>query len=185
MCATFAPRMAGRVGWADTTGLGQRVPGAVSVLLWLAAGAAMALGVLHGLGQRPDVTLPAPPSAPWAVDTPAVARALGARATAAAPVAAAPVVADNRYALLGVVAAAGGGSGVALIAVEGQRPQPYRVGAVLDGRWQVRAVQRRSVELVAHGATQPVTAGAGAGAEATQPPVLTLSLPLPPSLLPR
>jgi general secretion pathway protein C len=105
-----------------------------------------------------------------AVDTRAVARALGAPQNAV--VAAATAAAPSRYVLTGVVAPAatgfstegGTGSGVALIAIDGQRPSPYRVGAVLDGRWRVQSVERRSVVL------QPAQ-GLGGG------PATTLSLP--------
>jgi len=36
---------------------------------------------------------------------------------------------------------------VALIAIDGQRPGTYRVGAVVDGRWAVQSVERRTVVL--------------------------------------
>lgn len=165
-----ATRMAGRVGGVGGAGWAARVPAAVSFLLWLAAGAVVAFGVLHGWGQRADVALPAPPSVPWAVDTSAVARALGARPASSVAAVAQPV-ADSRYTLLGVVAPTGtdSQSGVALIAVDGQRPQPHRVGAPVDGRWRVSAVHRRTVELEAL-----VLEGAASGAA---PARQTLSLP--------
>ena len=129
------------------------------MLVWLAAGAAVAHGVLHGLGQRADVALPAPPVAAWQVDTPLVAKALGAKAHSSPTSVAAEPAGQSRYTLLGVVAPAATGSslaaesssGVALIAVDGQRALPYRVGAVVDGRWQVQSVQRRAVVLAAIG----------------------------------
>ncbi len=78
---------------------------------------------------------------------------------------------QHRWHLLGVVApanAGSSGSGVALIAVEGQRAAPYRVGAVLDERWVVRSVGRTAVELSAQIA--PSSVGAA-------PTVLTLTVP--------
>lgn len=156
--------------------------GAVAVLVWLAAGAAASYGVLHGLGQRPDVPLPMPPVTAWAVDTAMVARALGATTSTnaqPAPQVVAEPAGPSRYTVLGVVAptASDSGSGVALVSVDGQRPLPYRVGAVLDGRWQVQSVQRRAVVLVAMaGAAVP---------QGTAPLTQTLRVPDPASLSPR
>jgi general secretion pathway protein C len=154
----------------------------VAVLVWLAAGAAASYGVLHGLGQRPDVPLPMPPVTAWAVDTAMVARALGATTSTnaqPAPQVVAEPAGPSRYTVLGVVAptASDSGSGVALVSVDGQRPLPYRVGAVLDGRWQVQSVQRRAVVLVAMaGAAVP---------QGTAPLTQTLRVPDPASLSPR
>lgn len=166
-------RLSGRLALSD----------AVAVLVWLAAGAAASYGVLHGLGQRPDVPLPMPPVTAWPVDTTMVARALGATTSSSQPTP--QVVAESaspsRYAVLGVVAptASGSGSGVALVSVDGQRPLPYRAGAVLDGRWQVQSVQRQAVVLVA-------MAGAnGAVPHGTAPLTQTLRVPDPASLSPR
>jgi general secretion pathway protein C len=138
------------------------LPVAVALLVWLLAGFSVAYWALRWVGQSPATPVPAAVPAPGQVDSQSVAKALGAQTAVAV---AAPVAAPTRYVLTGVVAPAGqaGGSGVALIAIEGQRPSPYRVGAVLDGRWRVHAVERRSVVL------QPVV-GDGAG-------VTTLVLP--------
>ena len=141
------PLAAGRVGrwW----------PVGVAFAVWLLVGFSVVYLLLRWFGQAPATQLPvsAGLSVIQGVDTQAVAHALGApRASAAAAVAAS---APSRYALTGVVAPVSGAhstqtaspSGVALIAVDGQRPSPYRVGAVLDGRWRVHAVERRSVVL--------------------------------------
>lgn len=138
------------------------LPVGVALLVWLLAGFSVAYGVLRWLNQGPATPVPVAISAPLQVDPQAVAKALGAQAAVSV---AAPTAAPARYVLMGVVAPAGemGGSGVALIATEGQRPNPYRVGAVLDGRWQVQSVERRAVVL------KPV-AGNAAG-------VTTLALP--------
>jgi len=138
------------------------LPFGVALLVWLLAGFSVAYWALRWVAQSPATPVPVAVSAPGQVDPQAVAKALGAQAAVSAV---APTVAPTRYVLNGVVAPVGqsGGSGVALIAIEGQRPIPYRVGAVLDGRWRVHAVERRSVVL------QPVSGGA-AGAT-------TLALP--------
>ena len=115
--------------------------------MWLCAGFVLTYVVLHWMAQRPATLVPVQATAAVGADTQAVARALGAQSIQAAPVA--PAAAPSRYVLTGVVAPAGGGqsSGVALIAIDGQRPGTYRVGAVLDGRWAVQTVERRSVVL--------------------------------------
>lgn len=149
----------------------------VTVLVWLGAGASVAHWGLRAWGQGPTTPVPVASVTAMAVDTQAVARALGAQAMVVQPTAMdAPVQADvaSRYAVLGVVAPAGtgsSGSGVALIAVEGQRPMPYRVGAVLDERWVVRSVGRSTVELAALGTPAASAASASAG--------LTLAVPQP------
>lgn len=138
------------------------LPVGVALLVWLLAGFSVTYWALRWVEQSPATPVPVVVAVPGQVDPQSVAKALGAQAVL--PVAAS-TVAPTRYVLTGVVAPAGpsGGSGVALIAIEGQRPSPYRVGAVLDGRWRVHAVERRSVVL------QPVS-GAAAG-------VTTLALP--------
>ena len=66
--------------------------------------------------------------------------------------------------VFGVVADRADG-GAALIAIDGQPPRPYRVGATLEGGVVLQAVQRRSVRLA--------PAGSGESFE--------LSLPEPPA----
>jgi len=81
----------------------------------------------------------------------------------------------GRYTLQGVVASASG-PGVALIAVEGQRALPYRVGSLVDGRWWVQSVGRRTVTLV------PVSAGQALAPDETSAGGITLALPVQPSV---
>jgi general secretion pathway protein C len=58
-----------------------------------------------------------------------------------------PVV-PARYTLAGVMAVGRDGhTGVALIATDGQKAKPYRVGADVDGRWRVQSVSARTVVL--------------------------------------
>ena len=79
------------------------------------------------------------------------------------PSAAAPAVeAASRYRLVGVVAS-GPDRGAALIAVDGQPPKPYRVGAVLEGGLVLRSLAARQARL------EPES-GTGAAVELTLPP---------------
>ena len=136
----------------------------VTALVWLAAGASVTHWVMRSLAQETTTQVPMVPSAVMSIDTQRVASALGAHAMVQPAVSPVPVQADaaSKYAVLGVVAPAGGGpsvSGVALISVEGQRPSPYRVGAVLDECWVVRSVGRATVELVPAGPAASASSG--------------------------
>ena len=95
----------------------------------------------------------------------------------------APVTAESRFQLVGVAApkaGMGAGEGVALIAVEGLPPRPYRVGAVVDADLLLLSVTSRSAELGPKGKDKspslvlqlqppgiavnaPIVSGAGAG----------------------
>lgn len=138
-----------------------------AVLVWGLAGyAALYWGLRLTREADGPVRTPLPVSTAD-IDTSAVARALGAGGSAPAAVPVADV--NARYVLVGVLAgsATSDGHGVALIAVEGQKPQPFAVGAVVDGQWVVRRVTARGATLVPQGAS----AAEGAG--------LTLSMPDP------
>lgn len=117
----------------------------VAGLLWLAAGLSAGYWVLQALGRSPVTPLTVAPPSAIQVDTVAVARVLGAQPQASAT-AAAPVSTGTQYNLLGVVAASAAG-GAALIAVNGQPPRPYRVGASLEGGLVLQSVSRRSARL--------------------------------------
>ncbi len=164
----FTPRVgAGAVVAAADAG-GSWAAGLSAVVVWAAAGASVAYGVVHGLGRAASEPLAVAAPAPKEVDSQAVARALGARAAASPASGAVPPADAGHYRLLGVVAPAkASDSGVALLAVQDQRPLPFRVGAVVDGRWQVRSVGKRSVVLA------PYVVGAVTGSTGT----ITLSLP--------
>ncbi|MDM0017882.1 type II secretion system protein N [Variovorax saccharolyticus] len=100
--------------------------------VWALAAASL---VFWGLRLAGPSDAPAPPAVAGtpqaALDPAAVARVLGAVSTQAAAVAAPE--AASRFSLLGVVADAEQ-QGVALIAVDGKPPRPFRVGArVADG----------------------------------------------------
>lgn len=145
-------------------GAGRRAPAWVAGLLWLAAGLGAGYWVLLAAGRSPFT----PPSvaAPSAmeVDSVAVARVLGAvPQTAQSP--AAPVITGTQYSLSGVVAA-NAPDGAALIAVNGQPPRPYRVGALLEGGLVLQSVTRRGARL---------------GASVDGPATIELSLPATPA----
>lgn len=98
-----------------------------------------------------------PPPANDTLQSPSVARALGAQATRAP----APPTLASRFQLMGVLNAEGG-AGVALISVDGKPAKPYPVGkAVAEGLW-VQSTQARRVSL---------------GASADGPSTLSLELP--------
>ncbi len=130
----------------------RRAPAVLAVLLWLAAGLSVGYWVLQALGRSPLTPLAATAALPEAPEAAALARVLGATPQAAAvvagPVAAPPL--SSRYQLIGVVADRADG-GAALIAIDGQPPRPYRVGAALEGGVVLQAVHRRSVRLAPSG----------------------------------
>lgn len=114
-------------------------------LLWLLAGLSAGYWILLAWGRSPVTAVTGAAPAVAVSDVASVARALGA--VPAAPAAGqAPVAAAARYSLLGV-ADQSGELGSALIAIDGQAPRPYRVGAALDGGLVLQAVARRSVRL--------------------------------------
>jgi general secretion pathway protein C len=125
---------------------GRRGPTIAAGLLWLAAGLSAGYWVLLAWGRSPVTPVSAVAPAQVAADSAAVARTLGA-VPGAAPTGAVASAAPPRYNLLGVVAV-GNRDGAALIAVDGQPPRPYRVGAQLEGGGLVlQAVTRRVVRL--------------------------------------
>jgi len=124
---------------------GRRGPAIAAGLLWLAAGLSAGYWVLLAWGRSPVVPVSAMAPAQVAADTAAVARSLGAL-PAAVPTGAVASAAPPRYNLLGVVAV-GTRDGAALIAVDGQPPRPYRLGASLEGGLVLQSVSRRAVHL--------------------------------------
>lgn len=142
-------------------------PGMLSALaagvLWLAAGLSAGYWALLAWGRSPVTPVAAVALAPVGSDAAAVARALGAVAPVSAAEAPAPVAAAARYRLLGVVDQAGR-SGAALIAIDGQPPRPYTVGAALEGGLVLQSVDRLGAKL---------------GASSAGPATVELSLPLP------
>lgn len=141
-----------------------RWPSAVATTaVWaLAAGSI----VFWGLRLAAPSDAPAPPAAAGtpqvALDPAAVARVLGA-VPAQAAVAAAPEAA-SRFVLLGVVADAEQ-QGVALIAVDGKPPRPFRVGAAVADGFVLQSLGARTAAL---------------GASADSATAFTLQLPTRP-----
>lgn len=138
-------------------------PALTAGVLWLAAGLSAGYWALLAWGRSPVTPVAAVAMAPVGSDAAAVARALGAAAPVAAAEAPAPVAAAARYRLLGVVDQAGR-NGAALIAIDGQPPRPYTVGAVLEGGLVLQSVGRLGAQL---------------GASSAGPATVELSLPQP------
>lgn len=141
-------------------GAGRVAPVWVAGLLWLAAGLSTGYWMLLAAGRSPITPLNVAASSTTEVDAASVARVLGALPDVAqAPIA--PVVASVQYSLSGVVASSAP-DGAALIAVNGQPPRPYRVGASLEGGLVLQSVSRRGARL---------------GASLNGPATIELSLP--------
>ena len=141
--------------------------GLVGLLVWAAAAASLTFWGLRL--SAPVAVLPLADSSADsasaatlpATDPAALGRFLGAIKTIAP--AAAPASADSRFVLKGVVA--GGGTGAALISIDGQPARPYRVGAVLVDGVLLQSIGARRVQLAV---------------SATGAPLLTLTLPARP-----
>lgn len=147
----FSQRMAQRANPGGdlvsnaTPAAGLRSGAAIAAgLLWLAASLSAGYWFLQIKGHSAWTPVQGlAPSAPQA-DADSVARALGALAPAIqAEVAPA---APARLQLLGVVVQ-GRALGAALIAVDGQPPRPWRVGATLADGLVLQSIDRRSVRL--------------------------------------
>jgi general secretion pathway protein C len=131
---TGAPR-AGRSGF-----------GAVqfaTLVLWALAAACVVFWGLRLAGRSAGPAVPVAPAPAPAVDTAALAKALGAGIVAPA---AAPVVA-TRLVLVGVLAGTASGGGAALIAIDGQPAKPYRVGAAVRDGLVLQSLARRQARL--------------------------------------
>lgn len=134
-------------------------------VLWLATGLSAGYWVLHLWGSGPVTPVASTGIALPVVDSRNVALALGIGdipAVAGAPAAVQP--APTRYVLLGVVADRRQ-QGAALIAVDGQPPKPYAVGAELEGGVVLQSVGDRTVRL---------------GPTLSGPHTIELTLPAPP-----
>jgi general secretion pathway protein C len=117
--------------------------------LWAAAAASLAYW-----GLRVGVAAPPLPASVQPVSTAMVLRGdvmrLFATPTADAVLPTEPALA-SRFKLVGVMAPRseerGTGEGIALIAVDGKPPRPFRVGATIDDRLVLQAVARRGATL--------------------------------------
>ncbi len=124
----------------------------VTVLVWALAALSVAFWALRlgGPGNE-GASAPVAKAALAQADATAVGRLLGATVQ----VAAAPVVANNRYVLTGVVADRRRG-GAALIAVAGQPPKPFRVGAEIEPGVRLTSVGARKAVLAASPDADPL-----------------------------
>ena len=146
MLQVFSPRWPSSL-WA------RWVPALATLCLWAAAAAGVAYWVLQFAGVGGPAT-PAPTAARASGQEPSssqVQKALGA--VAAAPVAA--VDAGARFVLAGVVAASSG-RGSALIGVDGQAPQAFKVGQAVSPGMVLHSLSARQARL-AESVKGPVT----------------------------
>jgi general secretion pathway protein C len=134
--------------------------------------------VFWGLRLAAPSDAPAPPpvlGTPQAAPDPAaVARVLGVVSTQAA--AAAVPEAASRFALLGVVADADQ-QGVALIAVDGKPPRPFRVGATVADGYVLQSLEARAAAL---GASADAATAFTLNLPTRPLAVMTAPAPLPP-----
>jgi general secretion pathway protein C len=145
---------------------------AAAFLIWALVAATAVFWLLRLTAQGPSIqhaTLATPQALPARVE---LSRVLGSTPVTATPATAVPEL-SSRFVLTGVMApkksptgeARPQGSGLALIAVDGQAAKPYALGAKLDGNLTLLAVTLRSASIGPEGG----------------PPVLILELPaLPP-----
>lgn len=116
----------------------------VTVLVWALAALSVAFWALRLLGPSGDAApVPVARAALAQADATAVARLLGATTQVVAAPAAAT---GGRYVLTGVVADRRQG-GAALIAVAGQPPKPFRVGAEIEPGVLLTSVGARQAVL--------------------------------------
>lgn len=116
-----------------------------TLAVWALAAASVAYWGLRLTARPPGMPAPTAAPAPVAADVQAMARLLGAVTAQAPQAAAAPV--SSRFALVGVLAGQQGGSGAALIAVDGKPAKPYRVGATVDAGLVLQSLGPRQARL--------------------------------------
>ena len=116
-----------------------------TLAIWALAAASAAYWGLRLTARPPGMPAPTAAPAPVAADMQAMARLLGAVTAQTPQAAAAPVF--SRFALVGVLAGQQGGSGAALIAVDGKPAKPYRVGATVDAGLVLQSLGPRQARL--------------------------------------
>jgi general secretion pathway protein C len=117
-----------------------------TLAIWALAAASAAYWGLRLSAGAPEMLAPAAAPAPVVADGQAMAQLLGAVTAQAAPQEAAPSLA-SRFVLVGVLAGQQGGSGAALIAVDGKPAKPYRVGAMVDVGLALQSLGPRQARL--------------------------------------
>lgn len=138
----------------------------IAFCVWaLAAGSAVFWALRVGV-QPAGVPAHALPVAAEVANSAAVVRMLGGSTSPVAAAAAPEPALAGRFRLIGVMAPASatGGSGVALISVDGKSAKPVALGATVDGELVLQSLSQRTAELGPSGA----------------PPAVTLELPLLP-----
>ncbi len=139
---------------------------ATFVVWLLAAGSVVfwALKFVRGPVAPVSAAMASPSASSFSVDPQALAKGLGGGQIAPSPNAASPspsvqAIQASRFLLTGVVVDnAKNGSGVALIAVDGKPPRPYRVGAVLaDGAMLHSVAAGRAMLSVSSGEAPSLT----------------------------
>ena len=116
-----------------------------TLAIWALAAASAAYWGLRLTARPPGMPAPTAAPAPVAADMQAMARLLGAVTAQTPQAAAAPV--SSRFALVGVLAGQQGGSGAALIAVDGKPAKPYRMGATVDAGLVLQSLGPRQARL--------------------------------------
>ena len=116
-----------------------------TLAIWALAAASAAYWGLRLTARPPGMPAPTAAPAPVAADVQAMARLLGAVTAQTPQAAAAPF--SSRFALVGVLAGQQGGSGAALIAVDGKPAKPYRVGATVDAGLVLQSLGPRQARL--------------------------------------
>ena len=116
-----------------------------TLAIWALAAASAAYWGLRLTARPPGMPAPTAAPAPVAADMQAMARLLGAVTAQTPQAAAAPV--SSRFALVGVLAGQQGGSGAALIAVDGKPAKPYRVGATVGAGLVLQSLGPRQARL--------------------------------------
>ena len=116
-----------------------------TLAIWALAAASAAYWGLRLTARPPGMPAPTAAPAPVAADMQAMARLLSAVTAQTPQAAAAPV--SSRFALVGVLAGQQGGSGAALIAVDGKPAKPYRVGATVDAGLVLQSLGPRQARL--------------------------------------
>jgi len=124
-----------------------------TLALWVLAAASMVYWGLRLTAlphEHASRSAPAQVPEPLTVQPEALARLLGGsptNATAAAPLPHQPSSPASRLVLQGILAGTSGGSGAALIAVDGQAAKPYRIGAEIAPGLILQSLERRQAYL--------------------------------------
>lgn len=131
----------------------------IAFCVWaLAAGSAVFWALRVGV-QPGGLPAHALPVAAEVANSAAVVRMLGGSSNPVATAAAPEPALAGRFRLIGVMApaSASGGSGVALISVDGKNAKPVALGGTVDGELVLQSLSQRTAELGPSGAAPAVT----------------------------